>query len=173
MLTKNQENYLRTIPEQKIIEVKPFNPKAKEVGDSIVWSIKNKLPNMEVLFMSATALGIAGQNDIDLNVLSKPSEYNKYLSLLMELFGEPSQSNPNLVKWEFIKDGFEVELYLTDRDSPLLQEQIRTFNILKNNSELTKKYERIKMECNGLPFREYMRRKYEFFNEVLEINDKN
>jgi len=168
MLTKNQENYLKTIPEQKIIEVKPFNPKAKEVGESIVRSIKNKLPNTEVLFMGATALGIAGQNDIDLNVLSKPSEYGKYLPLLMELFGEPSQSNPNLVKWEFIKDGFEVEIYLTDKDSPSLQEQIRTFNILKNNSELAKKYERIKMECNGRSFREYMRKKYEFFNEILE-----
>lgn len=167
MITENEEKYLLTIPEEKIVQIKLYNPKVREVGNSIVQSIKNKIPDVEVLFMGASVLGIAGQNDIDINVLSIPSKYGKYLPSLIELFGEPTKSNPNLIKWEFIENGFEVELYLTDKNSPLLQRQIKTFNILKDNPELAKEYEKIKLNSNGLSFREYMRVKFEFFNRIL------
>lgn len=167
MLTENEEKYLKTIPEDKIANIKPFDPRVRETGNKIVQIIKNKIPELEVLFMGASVLGIAGQNDIDLNVLSSPSEYKNYLSILIKLFGEPTKSNSNLIKWEFIRDGFEVELYLTDKNSPDLNRQIKTFNILKNNLTLAKEYENIKLESNGLSFREYMRRKFEFFNKIL------
>ena len=172
MLTENQEKYLKTIPEDKIASVKSFDPKVRDSSNEIVRQIKNKLPDLEVLFMGASALEIAGQNDIDINVLSTPNEYHKHSPALKELFGEPVKSNSNLIKCEFIKDGFEVEVYLTDKNSPLLREQIETSTILKYNFDLRKQYEKIKLECNGLSFREYMRRKYEFFNKILE-NERN
>src|SRR3989344_6875430 len=166
MLTPNQEKYLQTIPDYKLAKIKPFDPKVQEVGNAIVQKIKEVLPDLEVLFMGASALGIAGQNDIDLNVLSTPTEYPKYLPLLEELFGKPTKANPNLVKWEFVEGGFEVELYLTDKDSTSLREQIKTFEILRDDTGLAKEYEKIKLESDGLSFREYMRRKYEFFNKI-------
>ena len=69
----------------------------------------------------------------------------------------------------FTRDNFDVELYLTDRNSPTLKEQIKTFEILRDNPKLQKEYEQIKLASNGLSFREYMRRKYEFFNKILGI----
>lgn len=170
MLTKGEEKYLKTIPEDKMANVKPFDPKVRDTGNSIVENIKNKMPELEVLFMGASALGIAGQNDIDINILSTPNEYTNHLPSLVKLFGEPTKLNSNLIKWEFVKDGFEVEPYLTDKDSPLLQRQVNTFNILKNSPNLTKEYENIKRECDGLSFREYMKRKFEFFNKILVFN---
>lgn len=171
MLTENEEKYLKTIPEDKMANVRSFDPKVRVVGNKIVQNINNKIPELEVLFMGASALGIAGQNDIDLNILSTPNKYKNYLPPLIQMFGKPAKTNPNLVKWEFIKDGFEVELYLTDKDSPELQRQIKTFNILKNNQALAKEYEDIKLRSNGLSFREYMRRKFEFFNKILRLNE--
>ncbi len=167
MLTSNQEKYLLTIPEDKKISIQPFDPKVKETGLQIVKEIENKLPQLNVHFGGASALGIAGQNDIDLNALSSPDEYSRYLPGLITMFGEPAKNTPNLVKWEFDKNGFEVELYLTDRDSTSLQEQIKTFELIQNNQDYKKEYEQIKLACDGLSFREYMRRKYEFFNKIL------
>lgn len=166
MLTPNQEKYLLTIPEDRMVKIKPFDPKAKETAQEIIRQINSKIPDLEIFYGGASALGIAGQNDIDLNLLSAPEEYNKYIPILIELFGQPSKTNPSLVKWGFEQNGFDVELYLTDRSSPLLQEQIKTFEILRDNPSYQKEYEQIKLASNGLPFREYMRKKYKFFNKL-------
>ncbi len=171
MLTPNEEKYLKTIPEDKIANVHPFNPKVKEVANVIIQQIKTSCPDLEVFFGGSSALGIAGQNDIDMNLLSSPDKYPKYLPALTSLFGEPKKTNPILVKWEFEKNGFEVELYLTDKNSSELQRQIKVNDLIKNNLEYQKEYQDIKLACNGLSFREYMKKKYEFFNKILNDND--
>jgi hypothetical protein len=70
MLTPNHEKYLQTISSDKIAVIRPFDPKLQEVAKKIIQRIKNESPDLEVFFGGASALGIAGQNDIDLNVLS-------------------------------------------------------------------------------------------------------
>lgn len=169
MLTLNQEKYLFSIPEDKIINIKSFNPKVKDTAQDIINKIKEKLPEAKILFMGASALEIAGQNDIDITVLSNGKFY-EYSRLLENIFGKPKKSNSILIKWEFQQGGFEVELYLNDDISPILEEHINTFNLLKNNKDLLIKYEQIKLEADGLSFREYMKRKYEFFNKIMEAN---
>ena len=139
MLSAHQRKYLATISEEKITHIQPFDPRVQEVGNLLVLKIKTALPELEILFVGAAALGIAGQNDIDLNILSTPTEYQKYLPTLKKLFGEPAKSSPILVKWEFAQEGFEVELYLTDQNSPILKEQIQTFEILRDNPKFSKK----------------------------------
>ncbi len=169
MLTPNQKKYLLTIPEDKVAVIKPFDPKVRDAADKITQRIKNESPDLEVVFGGASALGIAGQNDIDLNVSSSLEFFNSELPILRRLFGKPSISSQKLVKWEFKQDGFDVELYLSDRSSASLQEQIKTYELLRDNPAYQKEYEQIKLACNGLPFREYMRRKYEFFNKILQV----
>src|SRR5574340_47574 len=151
MLTSNQETYLQMIPEDKVAVIKPFDPKVKETAQSIIWQIKNKVPGSEIFFGGASALGIAGQNDIDLNLLATPEVCKKYLPSLVELFGQPAKTNPTLIKWEFQRNGFDVELYLADRNSPALQEQIKTYEILRDNPNYQKEYEQIKLASDGLP----------------------
>ena len=168
MLTPNQEKYLLTIPEDKEIIIKPFDPKVKKAAQEIISKIKETLPEAEILFMGASALEIAGQNDIDITIIAHDN-FGKYSKTFDNLFGSASKSNPNLIKWEFEQEGFEVELYLNNNVSPALQEQIDTFRLLKNSSNLKEEYQKMKQEADGLSFREYMRRKYEFFNRILGI----
>ncbi len=169
MLTADQEKYLFTIPEDKIADIKAFDAKVRIVAEDIIKEIERDVPGLEIFFGGASALGIAGQNDIDINLLGNPDEYEKFTPSLIGLFGEPAKTSPTLVKWELVRGGFDVELYLTDRNSPVLQEQIKTFEILHSNPELKNEYEKIKISANGLSFREYMKRKYEFFNKILNI----
>lgn len=169
MLTENQEKYLQTIPEDKITYIRPFDPKVRKTAESVMRQIKGELPDLEVFFGGASALGIAGQNDIDLNALSVPGEYDKYLPTLTKLFGQPVKTSPILIKWEFIKNGFDVEFYLTDRNSSVLLQQVKTYELLRDNQAYLKEYEQIKLSSADLSFREYMRRKYEFFNKILGL----
>lgn len=166
MLTPNQEKYLNKIPESVTVEVKPFDPKTHDVANEIIGQVKNVAPGLQVLFMGASALGIAGQNDIDIYICSPREDFDKYLPSLKELFGE-NRPSISIIKWELQRGGFDVELYLTDPDTPSMQEQIQVFEILRRNPDLLKEYESIKKSSDGASFREYMRRKYEFFNKIL------
>lgn len=172
MITEAQEKYLASLPDGKVIEVKPFDPHVQEVAKNIIAQIKEALPDAVFHFGGAAALGIAGQNDIDISISYDLSEYDRYFSVLEKLFGPPSRigTSPKnkSVKWEFKRDGFDVELYMSLKDSPASQEQIKTFEILSKSKELRDAYEQTKLPYGPIDFKEYMRKKYEFFNKILE-----
>ena len=48
-----------------------------------------------------------------------------------------------------------------------MKQQMAVFKILKNDKEFLKKYESLKVSMNGKSFKEYQRKKYEFFNKIL------
>lgn len=171
MLTPDQEKYLETIPEDKKIFIQDFNPEVKVVSDKIVAKIKAGNPDWNVWPMGSSELQIAGQNDIDINVPINPDQIEEYLPKLEKLFGPPRQREKLPVKWEFEQDGFEVELHLTDSTTKTFQEHWDVFWMLKDNPGLRTRYEEIKKSADGGSFREYMRKKYELFNEILEGRD--
>lgn len=166
MLTEAQIKYLTTIPDDKKITLKPFNPKGLEVAAKIIADIKAVEPDLGVLHMGASALGISGQGDIDLYILCNQEDFDTYLPLLEKIFGR-KVSGISINKWNLNIDGFEIEIYLADPKTPSMKEQIDVFKKLKNNKELLGEYESIKSSASNLSFREYMRRKYEFFNKIL------
>jgi len=166
MLTKYEEDFLKKIPISKKASVKPFNPKAKDTGDLLVKRIKEKLPGVKILFMGATALGIAGQNDIDIYVLSNSKNFHKYLPTLEKLFGKPNSTHDTFFEWSFTENEYLVELYLTE----LPERQIKVYEILKSNKELLKEYEELKLKFNDKSFRDYQRAKYEFYSRILKSN---
>ena len=172
MITNDEENYLKKIPAFKKVDIKAFDPKAKAVGKSIVAKVKKALPESKVLFMGATAFEIAGQNDIDIYLLSNPKDFNKYLSSLKKLFGKPKNTHKNFIEWNFIRNNHPVELYLTNPDFPSMLRQIKVFKILKSNKKLLKNYEDLKLKFNGKSFRNYQKAKYEFYNKILKKRNK-
>jgi GrpB-like predicted nucleotidyltransferase (UPF0157 family) len=168
MLTENQKNYLQKIPADQTVKIFPFDPKTLGIVQEIKDKIKNAGINLEVSFMGASALGISGQGDIDLYIFCPEEEFQLYLPRLEQIFGSKVQGI-SIIKWDFEIEGHEVEMYLTDPSTPSMQEQIKVFEILKNNSQLLKEYEELKSSADGQSFGEYMRRKYEFFNKILGI----
>ena len=166
MLTENQEKYLLKIPEDKKVKIVSYNPKVKEIVAHIKRKILEEGIDLEVAHMGASVLEISGQGDIDLYILCKEEDFNVYISRLEKLFGQ-RVSGISIYKWQLNIDGFEIEMYLTDPKTQSMKEQIDVFEKLKNDRELLKEYESIKLSADDLSFREYMRRKYEFFNRIL------
>lgn len=174
MIKESQEKYLASLPDGKVIEVKPFDPHVREEADKIIAKIKEVLPDSSIHFGGAAALGIAGQNDIDISILYESSEFERYLDAIEKLFGSPSRigTSPKnkSVKWDFKSGDFDVEIYMALKDSPALQEQLKIFQILSQSKELRDAYEQTKLPYGPIDFKEYMRKKYEFFNKLLEDN---
>lgn len=173
MITESEEKYLASLPDGKKVEIKPFDPHALKVANEIVVQIKEPLPNSNLHFGGSVALGIAGQNDIDISIQYDLEQYDQYFSILEKLFGFPSRigTSPKnkSVKWEFKREGFDIEIYMALRGSPALQNQIKVFGLLSQNKALRDEYEQIKLPYGVIDFKEYTRRKYEFFNKILGI----
>ena len=168
MLTKDELDYLSKIPENKKVSIKPFDLEGKKIGESIVQKIRNYLPDLEVLFMGSVALKIAGQKDIDIYALANPKDFNKYLPTFEKLFGVPAKQGKyvkkTFIEWKFKKNGYEVEVYLTEPP----ERQIRVFEILKSNKKLLKEYEDLKLSFDGKSYKDYQKAKYEFYNNILD-----
>lgn len=169
MLLPNEEGYIQAIPEDKIVSIKPFDPKLTETAEEIILQVNTIFPSLEVMHMGASALGISGQNDLDLYMFSSPQNFERYLDVLIKIFGNPRSKKEDSVGWKFTKNGFDVELYLTDPDSEPMKRQIGVYQGLKNSPELLREYEVLKEKMNGKSFREYQKKKYEFYHKILTL----
>lgn len=170
MLTPNQIGYLKTVPEDKIANVVAFDPAVQTTAKEIMVEIESALPNAKIYYIGSSKLGIAGENDIDLTVLGE-ADFDHCLEVLKQHYGEPGHvsSKKSYVKWEFERHGFPVELHLSAFMDANFQEQVDTQKILEQSEDLRLEYEKLKLECNGMPWREYLKRKYEFWNRILGI----
>ncbi len=167
MLTQNQERYLAKLPDNQTMTVVPWDPHGLDIAQEIIDTIKSALPHNEVIFIGSLPLKIAGQKDIDVSVFSPAADFSLYQPKLEEKFGKPDKLGMTSIAWHFQREGWDVGIYLTDPISSQVQEQIDVFNLLKNNPDLLKEYEQIKLEAKGQSYKEYQRRKYEFYNRIL------
>lgn len=167
-LTDGQIKYLATISDDKKMVVKPFNPKGLDIANQIITDIKSVEPNLEVVLLDSLPLRISGQEDIDISAFCIKSEQPKHIDNFKKLFGEPTRVGKNSIGWDFQKDEFSVSVWLTDPTVETTKAQVEVFNLLKNNSDLLKEYEKIKEDAKDLPYKEYQRRKYEFYNRILK-----
>ena len=168
MLNEGQIKYLATIPDDKKVIVKPFNPKGLDIAKKIIADIKSIEPSLEVMLLGSLPLKILGQEDIDISIFCIKSEQLKHIDNFNKLFGDFDRQGKHSIKWEFEKDGFTVGVWLTDPNAETTKKQIRVFDLLKNNPVLLKEYEKIKKEAKNLTYKEYQIRKYEFYNRILK-----
>lgn len=167
MLTPDEEKYIQQIPEDKIVVIKPFSQNETKTAEEIISKIKSQHPELEVLHMGASGLGTSGQGDLDIYALANPVKFSQYLSTLIQIFGEPKSTKQDSIAWEFEQEGYPVELYLTDPDSESMKSQIAVFKTLKTNPTLLSEYEALKAGMNGKSFRDYQKKKYEFYHKIL------
>jgi GrpB-like predicted nucleotidyltransferase (UPF0157 family) len=169
MITKDELDFLSKIPADKTVSIYPFDPKATVVTEDLIQLVNNIYPELEVKHMGASALEISGQNDIDIYAFSDPKNFDKFLPGLTKLFGEPLHSHKTFHEWKFEKEGFDIEFYLTSKESETMQRQIKVFETLKSNPDVLKEYENLKSSMNGKSFREYQEKKYEFYHNIAKI----
>lgn len=170
MLTWDEEDYLSKIPEDKKVFIQPYDGEIKKIADELIRKASAAVPGLEIKHIGASALEISGQGDIDIYIFSKPEDFDKHVPILISVFGEPKSRKYDSVAWKLNKNGHEIELYLTDPTSKPMQKQIAIFETLSKDKNLLDEYEKLKEGLNGKSFREYQRKKYEFYHRILDSN---
>ena len=168
MLTWGEEDYLSKISEDKRVKIFPYDEEVGKIAEGITSKVHKVMPELEVRHMGASSLKLSGQGDIDIYIFAKPEEFGKYKPLLVGIFGDFKNEKYDSVAWKFEEGGHDVELYLTDPTSEPMQRQIKVTQKLKENKALRDEYEKLKAELDGKSFREYQRRKYEFYHKILD-----
>lgn len=167
MLTEGNKKYLQSISDTEIAKIAAFNPDTQRVAKELTEKLKTVLPKARVIYFGSSALGIAGENDIDLGVIDA-NEFNSGAKKLKDLYGEPVKIDEKheVMRWEFEKNGFIVELFLSNALAGRHAEHVKNHERLAKDENLRKIYKDLKISCEGLSKREYMKKKLEFFNAM-------
>ena len=167
MLTPVQEKYLASVPEDTMAHVEPFNPKARAVAESVLVELQTLLPYAAIHHLGATRLGIAGQNDIDINIIAG-ERFLEYVKVLEEKFGKPEIKDAGTrYSWKFVRETFPVDIAMVAKSNRRIEDDLDTQQVLEARGDLRTVFEQLKFTCNGGSLREYTRKKFEFFNDML------
>ena len=166
MLTKDEKDYLEKIPADEKVVVRPYDSLTTEIAGEFIAMIKSVDPKLEVAHLGASALEISGQGDIDLSVLCPISEFHANKEKLSKVLGH-NVAGVDTIEWQFKRNEHEVSIYLADPTESSTARQLKVHEILKNHPNLLKQYEQLKGKAASLSYREYQRKKYEFYNEIL------
>jgi len=168
MLSWDEEDYLNKIPEDKVVKIFPYSKEIEGIVEEITNKISSVLPKLKVKHMGASSLKMSGQGDVDIYIFSNQKDFDKYKPVLVRIFGNPKSEKYDSIAWKFEDKNHEVELYLTDPTSIPMQRQMKVFEILRDDLILRKEYEELKANMNGKTFKEYQRKKYEFYHKILD-----
>jgi len=167
MLNESQLKYLSILPDDKSVQIGAHDIEAQKVGEKVREEIRKAVPDLEVYFTGATSLGLAGMNDVDISIVSRPEDFDKYLPEIISILGEPLKRSAQNIRWEIVRGGYPVDVHMTDGNSRGWCDHKKIYELLRDNSDIAKEYEKMKLSCDGLSVKEYQKRKYEFYNRYL------
>ncbi len=146
------------------------NPESEIIFNSIKEKIHAVLGDQfEVLHRGSSALGIAGQKEIDIYIPVAEEDMDKVVKVLEQLYGIPPKSIYIRERIKFLQDvnGTRIEVMVVNKSHTSWVEGETFFERIKDNSSMLKEYEQLKREASRLPYKEYQDRKVAFFNKVI------
>ncbi len=169
MLTKKDRDWLNHLSDTNYVKIVPFDPYVKQIFENQKKEIKKYLRNAPVEHKGATSLGISGKGDIDIYIPVNKDKFDYYFNKLIKILGEPGSIYPyERIRWNKVKEGFEIEIFLMNKAHPAWIRSVVFEEYLKTHKEDLENYRKLKEELSGVSTREYYRRKIEFINVVLK-----
>ena len=150
-----------------IFHIQNWTPELLIVANKIIADIHSVCPELEVLFMGAAALGIPDKNDIDLDILCTQADIPNHTNRLISVLGLPVESNSSWSVWSFVSQEYKIDAILSDPLTSHVPLQKKQFELLKSATKLLKKYQDLKISCDGMPYEEYKRLKTEFLDSLI------
>ena len=174
MVTLEQEQWLNHLNDSNSIEIFPYDELAGEKFERIKRLLVSVLgEGQEILHRGSSSLKISGQKEIDIYISVAPIIFNSILPTLEQVFGPPRSHYPlERVCYVAAVDGTKVEIFVINNESIGWFDSIRFETYLQQNPETLNEYRILKIESAGLSTREYYRKKIEFINKILSIQEK-
>ena len=149
MLTKTQKERLANMPVEKankVVHIKPYNPTTSSIARKIINQIKKTIPKVRLKFMGASALGIAGLNDIDIWIFCSLEQREKYIRKLSIIFKSKISER---FDWKWTEQGIPISVKLANTKDINVQGQLVHFKVFSKNKDILKNYEDLKISLNG------------------------
>lgn len=166
MFTSDEIEYINKIPRDKKVIFRSYDKNIPIIVSEYINKIKSVEPKLKIVHIGSSSLKISGQGDIDILVLCSSDTFNKHRTIISKVLGEPLKGI-NIIEWHFEKDGHDIEVYLSDPDDERTKRQLKVWDILKNNSNKLTEYESLKTTAANLSYKEYQKRKFEFYHNLL------
>lgn len=156
----------------KKVRIRALDPIVKTIEGEIRARIRGKNPQLTVHLIGSASFGIAGRRDLDFFVESNREDMVANIASFRGIFGNPERVKPAFAEWNLDRDGWEVNILLIDPESRKFREQMLACAIIKDDKDVRAEYERLKLNLNGHPQREYERRKTLFFSRITKGREK-
>ncbi|MBI5470518.1 GrpB family protein [Candidatus Kaiserbacteria bacterium] len=167
MLTPGQEKYIDSLPERATAHVTQFDSIARIAAEKLLAELQKMMPYAAIHYYGSTKLGLAGTNDIDIGVIAGERVQDYALALEGAYGASQTTDNGAVRRWRLMRDRFPVDLFLVERPTRRIQDDLDTHQILEARGDLRAAYERLKFSCKDSTLRDYTRKKFEFFNDIL------
>ncbi len=172
MLTEAQEKWINHLSDTDFVSVIPHDPTCEEKFLCVEKQIQNILGiGQRVLHRGASALGISGQDEIDIYVPIVPSRFDETTNIIAKLFGAPRSHYP-LERARFVTNigGKHIDVFVINEEGDGWKESEKFYHLLMSQPDILSRYRNLKESLSGKSTREYYRSKTEFINELLRYN---
>ncbi len=167
MLTPEQEKWIESLSD-RIISITPYDPRANELFDKVKGKIQSVLGNeVKIEHCGATYLGISGQDEVDVSIVTSKDKFLEYIPRLEAAFGPVRSNYPDRARFEIKEEGKKIDLKIIDENHPNYINGKVFEEYLNSHPEDLERYRSLKEECDGFTVKEYQRKKVEFTNEIL------
>lgn len=149
------------------MEIGPFDPKAREVGQAYIDQLQQHLIEFKpkITLRGSTAFGIAGKGDIELGVYPKATDWQRIIEQLKGRYGKIGNLEKNYARFNDELKGFEVEIILLKGHDAEVDQKLTAH--LLSRPKLLKDYEQVKLN-SAYSKREYQKAKDKFLRKVIK-----
>jgi GrpB-like predicted nucleotidyltransferase (UPF0157 family) len=171
MLTSDQQKWIEHLSDTKIVSVVPFDPTCEEKYLKVKEAIQKVFGGKQaVVHSGASALGISGQDEIDIYVPVPALEFNISVEKMKTIYGEPGSHYP-FKRARFVAnfDNKHIDVFVINEEDANWKDSVRFQSYLLAHPDALDRYRRLKEDAAGQTVREYYRRKTEFINEILAL----
>lgn len=169
MLTAGQEKWIAHLRDDDKVVTKPYDETAPDKFEKVKERIQAVLgKETQIMHCGATALGISGQDEIDIYLPVPPDRFDSLIHPLKEMFGEPRSLYPlERARFVTLEGGKHIDVFLINQECDGWKNGVKFEAYLRTHPEVLEAYRRLKEDGNGLSTREYYRMKIGFINDIL------
>ncbi len=164
--------YNMIFPTRGLLKVLAYSKKQKTNANKIIGEIKQMIPTARPRLIGSTGLEIAGQGDVDILVPCQPEQLESYTIAISKRYGAAQKKNAYIVQWKLKINGHQLDLDLISSASSRYREQIRLFEILKNNPGSRLSYEALKYRYQERSVLDFIVARMGFFYRVIRYFEK-
>ena len=169
MLTEEQEEWINHLSDTDHVSVVPFDQHCEAEFTKIKKAIQDVVGNQQaVLHRGASALGISGQDEIDVYVPVGEEDFDNTAKALARAFGEPQSHYPQKrARFSVRLEGKRIDIFVINKHDDDWKNSERFYYFLQSHKDVLEAYRKLKEDAAGQSVRDYYRTKIIFINDVL------